>query len=337
MIVKFATGQLGALRSLHCNLTKIKSTAYSPSEDELRSFDSIYQLLRQDLLRQNIAVYFHGVKVNFSIPFSSYKFEDRLIKCHYHNYIVNRLPVARFTSITEFDFIDQRDVSAIGADFGTLDWSPDTGRLIQETVRFSFLYPNLQCIVLEEKQNRKTQQTCFYDVLRDCRSLRDLQISYTDFPVNFYDRMAELDSLCNLTDFYLAEMDDRPIYMNFDFLQKWPCLLRFTSNMVRKPVMLKLIERMRPGTRSIFLICSHAETSYLHVIVQKKSDSKLEIIIEDDVKKTETKATVNCYSLATFFDTAGHGNFRHWLDEREEEESGESNQLGAESQEPHFF
>lgn len=315
---KFVRREIGQLTELHCNLAKLTSPSYQPDAENLVHLKLLFRTFERyrfprDLrtfqndarMRVYVDLYLQGVKVKFEKPFEHYRFGEKLLEVHHHNFTINRLTLTTCPSIWQVDYL------------------PKVPYALFADGDFPNLYPNIQCVYLFRSATNETiSPEDYFLFVEVCLGLRELRIYAAGFDELFYVELSKLDSVQTLSEFYLVEMVGYAERFEFDFLQNFKHLRLFGTNLATRRVMIKLVERLQSHTSSDFQFAKPTENFFCECIVEKREAGQLEVLIgqrdsadsSDNAKASSIRVIMDCQNAADYFNSGALGPFSHWLD-----------------------
>ena len=304
---------LPKLRVLCCNYN-MRSISRHPELIECKDIQELYKSCDYFRPRSGLFVFINGLLLHPGRKCDACHFPQKLIQFHFYNLQKGFHLRTPLPSVASVDYLDVEDTFLSRTPHGLL--------VLKNGDRiFQTFYPNLKSIVLNNVDHRQIHPHRLIDFLTACSGLTELELYHADLNADFYERMAELDSLVTLHSLIVLEQLGKFRHeLSFDFLQtKLPYLQILHTNVAIRLVMVAILKTMRVGNCYWFDYWITDKT-HTRLDVTRTGSSTYELRIRcrwySEAYREVHREKFNSFILLERFLTEDGRNFRlhHWLD-----------------------
>lgn len=246
-LLRFVTGDLGALFILEGSLQRLTSTSYQPCDLELAILRPIFDRLKASRRRPGLKIAIHGVQLDFRRTFDEHHFERPLLNWQFSHWGQHHLNLFVCQTVKHTDFVHMYN-TFINQPFQNVQngVAPDD---IPQLVLFHQLYPNVQTFSVDNPNPELPLDDVECEILlRRLRYLTKLVVTRAGFPGRWYEELPSYPSLLTLEKLIMRERYGVPVRVNFDFLNEFPMLRFLETNLATRASMLRAVELMRAGS-----------------------------------------------------------------------------------------
>lgn len=247
-LLKFATGEVGQLVQLRCNLSVLDDTEQTFSARKVSWFTRLFTQLTQHSagrpVRKELRLYFHNIEIDLnSSEFDAKQFVGSLIEVQCR--AGDRLACEFNWSVVHTEFVDIvkyfSEVNEVLHSKTARFPLPDPGFR-----RFSSLFGSIQSVSCSNywHPHSRIDPSRFLDFLDCCVALISLNLLFCRFDDAFYRRLMRSPCAFSLIRLCIMEPTTFPQRVNLNFLAEFKHLKTLRTNLATRQMIVPLAAKM---------------------------------------------------------------------------------------------
>lgn len=318
-LLKFATGQVGLLVQLRCNLSELDDTDKEFSDSEVDWFDKFFAqltpLITLRLLRKGLRIFFHNIEIDLSSKFDSSEFAGTLIEVQ--SKVGDRLACEFNESVEHAEFTEL--VKHFSKSEVLQSKTPNSPSPDPAFRRFTLCYNSIQSVSCSNYwyTDSRIDPNRFLDFLDCCVSLTSLNVLFCRFHDAFYARLVRSPCVFSLIRLCIMEPTTFPQQVDLNFLANFKHLKILRTNIATRQMIAPLAVKMNHRAEFQFDFYLEADVDpFTRCTVRRREENEYRITT---VERNNDDFKCMFDVLTEYFDQlekyrVPKAKFFHWLE-----------------------